>query len=204
MNHTKILRISIFPLLFLGLLLLIVSDNTQLLLGSKKSVVYTYTFNLLKGEIGTGYGAGQAQGLSGQDLLPGDIILGGYPNCAYGKYSHAGLYIGNNEVLEGYVDYGLSKQELAHYMDYSQLCVLRVEADPKIKQQAVAYAMRFEGSCFYPVAFKAGDRYWNCSKIIWKAYLQQGINLDPNNDLWIAPESFCYGPHVIKVFEKGN
>lgn len=185
------------------LLILIGADNTQLISESKQSVIYTYTNSFLKGEIGSGYGEAAPVRISSVDLEPGDIVLGGYPNCAYGRFSHAGLYIGNNKVLEGYVDYGLSIQELSHYMEYSQLCLLRVEASPEIKKKAVDYAMAHQGDMFYPVAFKNGGRLWNCTKIIWAAYQIQGINLDAINDLWIAPESLAITPYVEILYEKG-
>ena len=138
-----------------------------------------------------------------QGLEPGDIVMGGWSNCAYGRYSHAGLYVGNNQVLEGDVDYGLSVQTLGDYMKFTQLCLLRVEASPEVKKKAVDYAMAHQGEMFYPVAFKQGERYWNCTKIIWEAYEVQGINLDEINDLWIAPEKFADSSMVKKLYEKG-
>jgi hypothetical protein len=199
----KKLRLLIFPVVFAILLVLIGVDNLQLVSGSRKSVIYTYADSFVKGEIGSGYGNASMDEVSFDDLEPGDIILGGWPNCAYGRYSHAGLYIGNNQVIEGYVDYGLSLQDLNHYLEYPELCFLRVEASTEIKNQAVEYALAQRGKMFYPVAFKNGERYWNCSKLIWQAYMFQGINLDIINDLWIAPESFADSPSVKKLFEKG-
>ena len=198
------LRVMIFPVIMSVLLLMIGLDNLHLAQRSSKSVIYTYTDSFVKGQIGSGYGSASTYRVSFNDLEPGDIILGGWPNCAYGRFSHAGLYIGNNQVLEGYVDYGLSLQELNHYLEYSELCLLRVEADSELKKQAVAYAIAQQGKMFYPVAFKNGERYWNCSKIIWQAYMLQGINLDIINDLWMAPESFTESPSVKILFKKGS
>ncbi|MDD3365395.1 MAG: YiiX/YebB-like N1pC/P60 family cysteine hydrolase [Syntrophomonas sp.] len=197
-------RMMLFPVLFLILLALIAVDNLQLASGSKDSVIYTYANSFLKGEIGSGYGSASTDKVSFAGLEPGDIVLGGWPNCAYGRFSHAGIYVGDNMVLEGYVDYGLSLQELSHYLNYSELCLLRVEANREIKEQAVAYALARQGQMFYPVAFKQGERYWNCSKIIWQAYNVQGINLDIINDLWIAPESFSASPSIKILYEKGT
>lgn len=197
------LRLLIFPAIFVVLLILIGADNIRLVSGSRQSVIYTYANSLLNGEIGSGYGDASTERVSLADLEPGDIVLGGWPNCAYGRFSHAGLYIGNNKVIEGYVDYGLSIQELSHYLDYSELCLLRVETSPEVKEKAVAYTIAHQGEMFYPVAFKQGERYWNCSKIIWQAYQIQGINLDEINDLWIAPESFAKSSKVKILYEKG-
>lgn len=60
--------------------------------------------------------------------------MGGWPNTAYGRFSHAGIYIGENKVLEGYVDYGLSVQELSTYLTYSEVCLLRVNASRIVKK----------------------------------------------------------------------
>jgi uncharacterized protein YycO len=194
----------VFPVIFLILAAVILFDNRGLVFGSHNSVVYTYAHSLLQGEIGSGYGQPGRVPVSFVNLEPGDIVLGGWPNCSYGRFSHAGLYLGNNQVLEGYVDYGLSIQPLSHYLDYSEVCLLRVEANQTVKKAAVDYAMAQEGKMFYPVAFKSGDRIWNCTKIIWQAYKIQGIDLDNLNDLWIAPESFMQSTQVKVIYEKGN
>jgi hypothetical protein len=197
-------RLFLFPMIFLFLVSLIVADNFDLITERSDSVIYTYASSFLKGEIGSGYGTSSGTKVSFADLEPGDIVLGGWPNCAYGRFSHAGIYVGDNRVLEGYVDYGLSIQELSHYLDYSEVCLLRVEADREIKDKAAAYALAHQGQMFYPVSFKQGERFWNCSKIIWQAYNMQGINLDVINDLWIAPESFSVSPDVKILYEKGT
>jgi hypothetical protein len=199
----KTFRIYFFPLMFVILLMLVGADNLQLLSRSSNSVIYTYANSFLKGDLGSGYGKAFVGQVSFADLEPGDIVLGGWSNCAYGRYSHAGLYIGNNQVIEGFVDYGLSIQDMSHYYDYSQLCLLRVETTPEIKAKAVAYALAHQGEMFYPLAFKHDERYWNCTKIIWQAYQSQGINLDDINDLWIAPEHLGDSSMVKKLYEKG-
>jgi len=182
-----------------------VAQNHSLLFAAHSpSVVFTYVNSFVNGQIGSGYGTAQYEPLSPGSLEAGDIVLGGWNNCAYGKYSHAGLYIGNNQVLEGYVDYGLTVQPLEHYMDYVNLCLLHIKAAPQIKKQAVSYALKHEGDMFYPVAFKSGERYWNCSKIIWKAYQNNGINLDEINDLWIAPDAFCRSRYAYCVYKRGD
>lgn len=196
-------RLSIFGLVGLLLLLLVMGANQHLLSSSSGSVIYTYVTNFAEGEIGTGYGSPTPGLVPFAQLEPGDIVLGGWPNTAYGRYSHAGLYLGGHEVLEGYVDYGLSIQELSTYEDYSLVCLLRVNVPAEVKARAVAYALDKEKEMFYPLAFKDGDRLWNCTKIIWRAYAEQGIDLDEINDLWIAPESLAHSRWVSVLYEKG-
>lgn len=201
-NHKN--RILFFPVIFLILAAFIGADNRHLFNGARESVIYAYMDSFLEGEIGSGYGSPTAEPVSFAGLEPGDIVLGGYPNTAYGRFSHAGLYIGDNRVLEGYVDYGLNVQDVNTYRNYSRVCLLRVNANPEIKKRAVDYGLAYENEMFYPVAFKQGARYWNCTKIIWRAYMAQGIDLDEINDLWIAPESFTASRHVSTIYEKGT
>jgi hypothetical protein len=197
-------RLLVLPAFFLILLLFIGWDNRSLLPRIRESVINTYIQSLSHGRFGTGYGYASADRVSFAQLEPGDIILGGWPNCAYGRFSHVGLYVGSNQVLEGYVDYGLNLQDLDHYRDYSEVCLLRVNASQEVKDRAVAYALARQGQLFYPVAFKPGERYWNCSKIIWRAYKNQGLDLDELGDLWIAPESFTASRYVKILYEKGT
>jgi len=196
-------NLLLFPLMALMLTTLIFIDNQHLFAGSEESVIYTYLNSFADGEIGSGYGPVSTDYTPRLNLEPGDIVLGGWPHCAYGRFSHAGIYVGNNKVLEGYVDYGLSVQDLSHYLEYNELCLLRVQASPDVKEKAVAYALGHQGQMFYPAAFKQGDRFWNCTKIIWEAYKLQGIELDPINDLWMAPQSLCASPNVKIIYEKG-
>lgn len=198
----SITRLVTFPVIFLLLFTIIVMQNWQLISKNKNSVIYTYSRSFSQGHIGSGFGKAESVNVPFDKLEPGDIVLGGWPNCAYGKYSHAGLYLGNNEVLEAYVDYGVCIQPLEHYTEYTELSLLRVEASQAIKQQVISRARNYSGKMFYPLAFKDGERYWNCSKIIWKAYADQGIDLDINHDLWIAPESFRDDSNIIKIYEK--
>lgn len=194
----------VFPVFFLVLLLLIGWDNRPLLPRIGESVLTTYLHSLGQGEIGTGYGDPTTAKISFSGLEPGDIVLGGWPNCAYGRFSHVGLYVGDGKVMEGYVDLGLTLQDVNHYRNYADVCLLRVEASQEAKARAVDYALARQGQMFYPAAFKPGERYWNCSKIIWLAYKQEGIELDELGDLWIAPEKFPDSPHVKILYETGK
>ena len=52
--------------------------------------------------------------------LEGDIVLGAYPHCAYGRYSHAALYVGSGQIIEGYADLGITLQSIEHFREYPQ------------------------------------------------------------------------------------
>lgn len=193
----------IFPLLVLLILTLLVSDNRQIF-ANKEAVMYAYLDSVSQGKYGYGINVKYYNDISLAGLEVGDIILGGYPDCAYGRFSHVGIYNGNGQVLEAFVDYGVHTRSIDHFRDYTEVCLLRVEADPEVKKRAVEYASEYQGNMFYALAFKPGDRIWNCSKIIWKAYKEQGIELDESGDLWITPDAFYYSPHVSIIREKGN
>jgi len=194
-------QLWLFPLLTLVLLVSICFQN-QAALSNKESLTYTYLRQAVQGRLGYGAVGNYGNMISFHDLEPGDILLGGYPGCAYGRFSHASIYVGEGQVIEGYVDLGITQQPVEHFWTYSEICLLKVKADPAQKQAAVDYARSHLGELFYPVAFRPGERIWNCTKIIWEAYGQQGINLESNGDIWIAPDDFYGSPWVQVIREK--
>lgn len=192
-----------FPCLFLILAVLMGMDNYDLLI-QKRSVAFTYSQNLRQGRVGYGNQNVINNKIDLAELEPGDILLGGWPGCAYGRFSHAGLYLGNHKVLESYIETGVTINNVAHFRDYTRACIIRVKTDNQTRQRAIRYALKQRGKVFYPVSFKTDERYWNCTKIIWKSYQQQGINLDSGNDLWIPPDAFYRSPHVNIIAVKGG
>ncbi|MGI5911430.1 MAG: YiiX/YebB-like N1pC/P60 family cysteine hydrolase [Syntrophomonadaceae bacterium] len=196
----KYFSLLIFPILSIIFLGLVVADN-QHVLGNQDAVMYKYIQSARQGQVGYGFNSYYANDISFAGIEPGDLILGGYPGCAYGRFSHAGIYIGDGKVLESFGDLGVNVQSIEHYRSYREICLLRVKADPEIKKRTVDYAIKQQGAIFYPLAFKNDERYWNCSKIIWKAYRDQGIELDPENDLWVAPDIF-YKNDIVEVIRE--
>lgn len=194
-------QIWFFPLITVLLLVSIYLQNQEVL-NNKDSITYTYLRHAVQGRLGYGMVGNYGNMINMQDLEPGDILVGGYPKCAYGRFSHAGIYVGDGQVIEGYVDFGITQQPLDHYWTYSEICLLRVKATPEQKQAAVKYARSHLGELFYPVAFRPGERIWNCTKIVWEAYRQQGINLESNGDIWISPDDFYDSPWVEVIREK--
>ena len=184
------------------MLFLFLAEN-RVLISNPNSSLATYGYSLRQGHGGMGRVGDYRNNISFTGLEPGDIIIGGYPDCGYGDYSHAALYIGDGLIIEGYADTGLSVQSLDHFRTYSKVALLNVLAPPEVKAQAVSYALAHCGEVFYPLAFKRGERVWNCSKIMWKAYKEQGIELDPlYDDIWVKPESFKDSPLVRVISEK--
>lgn len=200
MKKRKQFSLIIFPLLALIFFLLVVSENRHVF-NNENAVMYTYLQNARQGHIGYGFNSYYANNISFAGLEPGDLILGGYPGCSYGRFSHAGIYIGNGQVMESFGDLGVNIQPIHHYWEYSEICLLRVKADPAVKRKAVEYVLERQGAMFYPLAFKNGERYWNCTKIMWKAYRDQGLDFDPGDDFWVAPDLF-YQSDLVEVIRE--
>ena len=195
-------RLWFFPLTGLLLAFVIIFLNPTYVREFSRTSTYTYFTNVLQGNIGHGYATAFYAGTMDIILEPGDILLGGWTNCAYGRYSHAGIYVGDGQVLEAFADRGITLQPVNHYLRYAFLSVLRVKTDDEVKQSAIAYAKSHMNKIFYPLAFKTGESYWNCTKIIWKAFALEGIDLDPIGDIWIAPEAFKESEWVEILYER--
>ncbi len=190
--------------LMLGLLIsAVLITNNDYMGRFSETVAADYFRSAFQGRVGSGHFGGMGNNLDFSVLRPGDILLGGKPGGSYGHFTHAGMYLGGGEVLEGYVDCGITRQDIEHYHRYDWICVLRVKAPEEVRVQAVRYACRQEGKVFYPGAFKPGERYWNCTKFIWAAYYRQGVDLDSRNDMWVTPDAIYNSPYVFVVAKEG-
>lgn len=165
------------------------------------AIMRTYIKSAKQGHTGYGCDGYYNNDISFEGLEPGDLVFGAYPDCAYGHYSHVGIYLGQGRVMEAFVDLGVNIQPLEHYRQYSEICLVRVNAPKELKEKAVANVMGYEGKLFYPLAFRPGDRIFNCTKIMWKAYREAGLDLAPADDLWIAPDILCLSPRtsIIRI-----
>lgn len=196
-------RILLFPLISIALLALIAGSNWALMSRDSGSVIHVWVDSLLAGQPGPGEINNSVWYPEPDiELLPGDLLLGGYPKCSYGRYTHAALYVGEGEGIEAFMDLGVVRQDMAHFRTYAHYAILRPIASEEVKAAAIDYAESKTTGVFFPLAFKRDDRYWNCSKIMWKAYAEQGIDLDPVGDLWIAPEGFAQSPLVEVLYER--
>ncbi|HBQ28134.1 MAG TPA: hypothetical protein DD719_01715 [Desulfotomaculum sp.] len=154
-----------------------------------------------RGELGSGKFGGKPNHLDLSLLQPGDILLGGNPGSSYGFFTHAGLYIGNNQVVDMYISTGVYLTEAKTYQRYyDRAAILRVKASPDQKKAAVDYALTQIGKPFFILAPKKEDGLWYCTKLIWRAYLAQGIDLDTLNSYWVLPDSFWLSPQVQVIY----
>lgn len=197
-----------YPLVLGGMIALlltaIAADNSGRMTRFSESAAPAYIENLLQGKNSTGVYTGRMNRLDFSLIQPGDILLAGNPESCYGHFTHAGIYLGDGWVLEGYVDCGVSRQRIEHYHSYEWACILRVKLPPEKRAAALEYALSQEYKTFYPAAFKNGERYWNCTKLIWEAYRRQGVDLDSFDDLWIVPDYIYFSPQVELIAREGE
>lgn len=192
------------PLIALALLGGIACSHRHLMDDQVNSSLNVYLNSLMEGKVASGIPTGTYSPDRFTSLEPGDILLGGWTDCAYGKFSHAGIYAGDGVIMEALVDTGVVDMNVDHFMEYAQIAVVRVKTSPEAKRRAVDYVLSHKGEMFFPLAFKTNSRYWNCTSILWRAYAEQGVDLDYLDDLWVTPENIKYSPQVEVVFEKGG
>ncbi len=158
-----------------------------------------------RGDFGTGDFDNVPNSLEISDLQPGDIILGGNPGGSYGRFTHAGFYIGNDQVVDMYTSDGVYLDCAETYHDYTWAAILRVKASPEIKAAAAAYAKQQVGAPFFILAPKSDDGLWYCSKLAWYAYYRNGIDLDAfHNSYWVEPDALLDSPETSLVSFAGT
>ena len=156
-----------------------------------------------KGHFGTGQYSSTPNNLDLSILEPGDILLGGNPGGSYGHYTHAGIYIGNDQVVTMYTSTGVYLEPPSAYHRYHWAAIGRVKASPQQKEKAVSYCRSQIGSPFHILSPQTEDGLWYCSKLIWFAFYKQGIDLDPLDSYWVLPDAFAYSPH-LQILEKAE
>ena len=157
-----------------------------------------------RGEIGSGEFQGNPNKLDLSLLEPGDILLGGNHGSSYGVFTHAGLYAGNNRVVDAGTSSGVYLAETLDYHDYDWAAILRVKAGSGQKKAAVDYALSQTGRPFFILAPRKEDGLWYCTKIIWYSYLRQGINLDSTKGYWFLPDSLLKSPLIDIICYSGG
>lgn len=127
------------------------------------------------------------------ELIPGDLSLGVGSFFVPGYWSHAGMYIGDGQVVESHKQRprGVDITPLENWFDhYKTWAVLRVvTADEEIRKEAINWAThpdRLDDP--YDLMWWQKDpngEAWYCSELIWAAYLHASngqINLEYGPD----------------------
>lgn len=137
----------------------------------------------------------------------GDMVVPGY-------WTHSSMFDKERYTNETYfllsasnqTDHGSMKvgyEAMEKYKFEKEIVALRLK-DFK-KEQAVAafkYADQFLGYQYSIFSKKSGNDKWYCSKIIYRAWLSQGINLEPapgRVDPYITPTDLYNSPLIYEV-----
>jgi uncharacterized protein YycO len=163
--------------------------------GRHAPIWITLLANSAHGHLGTGDFSNPNQ-LDFSQLQPGDIILVGNAGGSYGRYTHAAIYVGNDQAIDMYISTGVYLTSLDAYHDYRWAAILRVKATKTQKVAAVDYSLKQLGLPFFILAPRNNDGLWYCSKLVWQAYARQGIDLDPYQDYWITPDDLQDSPKI--------
>lgn len=156
-----------------------------------------------------------------------------------GYWSHAGIYNGDGTITESYpanppssdlpgVIINPVAESLFWNEDVDDWAVLRVNSlDATQQGNAVIYAKsKADGNHYYNYNFpdKFTESKFYCSQLVWRAYKQQGIELDSNFSAFslfakhwqtplgllggiaikdaVPPDDIYFSPYVIKVEER--
>lgn len=141
------------------------------------------------GYFGVGYWDGEYNEFDFSQLEPGDIVLGGNTGSSWGHWTHAALYIGDGQVMDTFLQTGVSPRPVRAYNEYySHSGALRVKLPPEVKARAVAAARALEGRPFYLLAPRDSSTLFYCTKVVWYVYSRLGYDLDPQGAYWVVPD----------------
>ncbi|HWQ65765.1 MAG TPA: PKD domain-containing protein [Methanospirillum sp.] len=146
-------------------------------------------------------------------LQKGDILVhaasGLLSHLTPGAWTHAAMYIGNDEVIEA-IKPGVRKHRLKDYWFYPEdtcVAVFRVSGLTEAQRNNIVSWALSKDERFYdfpslPLGLKQADcddvflppncRWYYCSELVWAAYYRNGINLDPNYGI-VFPRTLVTG-----------
>ena len=91
-------------------------------------------------------------------------------------WGHAGLYVGNNQVIHA-LGKGVVKEDILNFCRTDSICIRRIKAeDPLV---VVNRAITFAEDCIgkkYDFNFKIGDNKYSCSELINACYKPLFVN----------------------------
>lgn len=193
---------AIIAVVFLVLVAAALSSSVRS--GERPPLVWRVISALGRGDIGTGRPPEQANNLDVSQAAIGDLVFGGNPGCSYGRFSHVGIYVGEGKVVDMYISRGVFLRNISSYRRYSWAAIARVKAPPDVRLAAAQYAASKVGQPFYTFASRKDDGLWYCSKLVWLAYLNQGIDLDEWNEPWVVPDSLYESPYLEILTTSGG
>lgn len=150
-----------------------------------------------RGDIGVGIPGANGFDFAAAGLEPGDIVLGANPGNSWGHWTHAALYVGNGQVVDTLLRYGVHLSPVERFAHaYQQAGVLKVNLPPDVKARAVALALGTLGRPFNLLAGRETGDWFYCTKLAWWVYWRAGYDLDPDGGHWVVPDRFLASPAV--------
>lgn len=189
-----------------GLLLAILLTVQVLTMSTSSKELWSLMWSRLhEGAFGVGSWSGQYNDFDFSQLEPGDIVLGGNTGSSWGYWTHAALYLGDGQVMETFLQTGVTPGPVDRYNQYySHAGALRVKLPTDVKARAVAAARSMQGMPFYLLGSRDSTSLFYCSKIVWYVYAQQGYDLDPDGPYWIVPDRIAQSPLVEPIPSHGR
>lgn len=130
---------------------------------------------------------------------PGDILLCHNPHGAYGYWTHAVLYVGNNQVVDANdFSRGTVVEDASHYRNYDEVILLRPNASLQVRRAAADAARSRIGTPYDPLSALRDSRSAYCSKLIWEAYANVGVQLCKASG-WVLPDQIATSAHVVPI-----
>lgn len=143
-------------------------------------------------------------------IKPGDVVLRSYDGYIDnwfidGKYSHIGIYIGNDELIHA-VNPKVEKINLIDFCRCDHLCVLRPNGGTT---KAIATAGEYlENNVPYDFAYKTTDDELYCFELVANCYRQLNIQTKQTQILLglikrnaYLCDSFLDSPDFIQIYE---
>jgi uncharacterized protein YycO len=142
-------------------------------------------------------------------IQPGDIIVVDYPrniDITFGKWDHAGLYAGDEQIIEATPRHGVRIASISGFLSASVDAIgLRVaSASPEVKAKAVQFALEQQFKPYNWGWFKKSHAYsdkYYCTQLVWAAYYNasdQQIDLS-NISSGIRPCDLIASKHTVIV-----
>lgn len=186
-------------------LVLLLAYNTVTMTAATRELWRFMFARLDEGAFGVGHWDGSRNEFDFSQLEPGDIVLGGNTGSSWGHWTHAALYLGDGEVMETFLQTGVAPEPVTRYnVYYSHASALRVNLPPAVKAEAVARARALQGKPFYLLAPRGSRSLFYCTKVVWYAYKEAGVDLDPDGAYWVVPDSITRSPWVTPIAPKGR
>lgn len=129
-------------------------------------------------------------------LEPGDVLVTRSPGSVYGYWSHATVYLGAGQVLGHDLLRGIFVEDLAGFVSYERVLVLRPSVAASQQAAVVAFSRNLVGRPFHLAAHPRDPRQWSCAKAALAAWASVGVRIGDGR-FWPTPDALAAGPAPV-------